>query len=324
MFLFKASDATLAPTLLIPAWRGSPKFTEHSYRSLAADGSSGELILFQNIGYTHAEWSYRDRSGQWSRNGQLEWPKGSGTDHSGFIRVCYPNVALRNRAVHFCGVSDIIEPNLAWRQFKRELTGKEWDYDFRRLFYTWTPDITSQPFAQWVEIASREQTCGWISPGDLHLSDSGDVHLVWSERAIDERLRARFFPDAKQSHTLNYARLRDGKVMRRQTLEQSTEEQPGIVGTEGRFQVTPEGKLLVVYYASGRGPEGQSVSENRLVEIRRDGTAGSPVRLPLERPFVSYFTATVRGGSAPSTTLDLLGQRQGQPNTISYARVQLR
>ena len=50
------------------------------------------------------------------------------------IRVCYPNVMLKDRAVYFCGVSDIIEPKKEWRKFKRELTGKEWDYDFRRLF----------------------------------------------------------------------------------------------------------------------------------------------------------------------------------------------
>ena len=49
-------------------------------------------------------------------------------------------VGARNRAVHFVGVSDVLEPNPAWRKFKRELTGQQWDYDFRRLFYTWTPD----------------------------------------------------------------------------------------------------------------------------------------------------------------------------------------
>ncbi|MBK7709753.1 MAG: hypothetical protein IPJ37_01390 [Bacteroidales bacterium] len=45
---------------LFPVWSGNPPFTEHSYRSFAADGKAGELILLQNIEYTHAEWSFLD------------------------------------------------------------------------------------------------------------------------------------------------------------------------------------------------------------------------------------------------------------------------
>ena len=119
-------------------------------------------------------------------------------------------------------MSDIVEPNEAWRTFKRELTGQPWDYDFRRLFYSWTQDVTREPFAAWVEIASRDKTCGWVSPGDLWLAPNGDAHLLWSERAIDERLRAKFFPEAKQSHTLNYAVVRACQVVHRRTLMEST------------------------------------------------------------------------------------------------------
>jgi len=35
--------------------------------------------------------------------------------------------AVRDRAVHFCGVSDIIEPYQRWREYKKELTGREWE-----------------------------------------------------------------------------------------------------------------------------------------------------------------------------------------------------
>src|SRR5262249_6683486 len=153
---FKAGEPTTMPRSLVPVWQDNPQFTEHSYRSFAADGSTRELILFQNIGYTHAEWTFRDRTGHWSAQGRLKWPWGAEYDKPEPIRVCYPNVALQNRAVYFCGVSDVVEPYKAWRDFKRQLTGKEWDYDFRRLFYTWTPDITSQPFHEWIEIASRD------------------------------------------------------------------------------------------------------------------------------------------------------------------------
>jgi hypothetical protein len=320
---FAAGEPHAPPVALTPEWQGAPRFTEHSYRSFAADGSAGELVLLQNIGYAHAEWAFRDHTGRWSARGQLAWPWGAEYDKPQPARICYPNVAVRGRAVFFCGVSDIVEPYAAWREFKRGLTGREWDYDFRRLFYTWTPDITQHPFGSWVEIASRDKTAGWITPGDLWLAPEGEVHLVWSERAIDERLRAKFFPGAKQSHALNYAVVREGRVVRRRTLVESTEERPGIIGSAGRFHVTPANRLFVVFYAAGIEANGRRVAENRIMEILAGGVAGAPVRLPLEKPFKSFFTTTVRGGSPPSDSLEMLGQRAGTGNTISYAKLQL-
>jgi hypothetical protein len=121
------------------------------------------------------------------------------------LRVCYPNVTVRGRAVHFCGISAIEEPYKTWREYKLKLTDQKWDYDIRRLFYTWTDDVTTGKFHPWVEIASRDKTCGWIDPGDLWLAPDGNVHVLWKERAIDERLRKEFFPGEKQSYTLRYA-----------------------------------------------------------------------------------------------------------------------
>src|SRR5207245_2652430 len=192
---FAAKDLRKAPQSLPPNWDGHPKFSEHSYRSFAADGPRRELVLFQNIDYTHVEWTFRDRAGNWAAKGKLSWPHGAEYPKPGPVRVCYPDVALKNRAVHFCGVSDIVEPYPEWRAYKKQLTGNEWDYDFRRLFYTWTPDITRDKFSGWIEIASRDKTCGWISPGDLWIGPDGAAHIIWTERAIDERLRPKFFPD---------------------------------------------------------------------------------------------------------------------------------
>ena len=320
---FAARDVGHVERTLLPTWSGNPKFTEHSYRSFAADGPSREMILLQNIGYTHAEWSFCDRDGRWSAQGRLPWPWGAEYARPEPIRTCYPNVALRNREVHFCGVSDIVEPNPAWRAFKKQLTGRDWDYDFRRLFYTWSPDITTGKFEPWVEIASREKTCGWISPGDLWAAPNGDVHLLWTERALDERLREKFFPGEKQSHALNYALLRKGAVVTRRTLlvaeEGKSNERPG----RGRFQVTPDQRLFVFFYVSGSDARGQPVSENRLLEIRPDGSARNSVAVPLKRPFTDFFTATVRAGSPPAKTLELLGTRQGANATISFARIRI-
>ncbi|UCG47512.1 MAG: hypothetical protein JSU94_18755 [Phycisphaerales bacterium] len=320
---FSAKDPSRPMRTLMPVWSGQPQFTEHSYRSFAADGANCELILFQNIGYTHAEWAFLDRKGRWSAQGRLKWPWGADYSKPQTIRVCYPNVALKNREVHFFGVSDIVEPNESWRAFKKQLTGRDWDYDFRRLFYTWSRDVTTGRFEPWAEIASRERTCGRIQAGDLWIDPDGRVHILWSERAIDERLRERFFPGERQRHSLHYGVIREGRVIFRRTLlaaeEGKSNERPG----RGRFHVTPDNRLFVFFYVSGADTEGRSVSENRLLEILPDGSAGESVRVPLERPFTSFMTVTVRAGSAPSRILDVLGPRQGAGRTISFARIRL-
>lgn len=94
----------------------------------------------------------------------------------------------------------------------------------------------------------------------------------------------------------------------------------GVQPGRGRFHVTPDGRILVLYYVSGTSAAGQRVSENRLVEIHGDGTLGEPVKVPLKRPMESFFTAGVRGGSAPSMIIDLLGE---SGNTLRYCRIKL-
>jgi len=323
IFQFKARHSKATPEKLIPEWQVATNFYEHSYRSFAADSAKRELILFQNVNYTHAEWTFRDRKGHWSAQGQLKWPWGAEYEKPGPVRVCYPDVAIYNRAVYFFGIGDIVEPVKAWQEFKQELTGIKWEFVFRRLFYTWTPDITKQSFAEWVEIASRERTAGWMMPGDLYVAPNKDVHLTWTESAIDVRLREKFFPDARQTNSLRYAIIRNGKVILRRTIEESTEDKPGIAGAWGRFQPTPNHRLFLFYYASGVGPDGKTVSENRVREILPGGEIGQAVRVPLRKPFALCFTATVRAGSPPSRTLELLGNHVGMTYTISYARVRL-
>jgi len=308
---------------LLPVWDGNPPFTEHSYRSLAADGASGELVLFQNIGDTHAEWSFLDSKGKWSAQGKLAWPWGANYEVPQPIRVCYPNVMMKNRAVYFCGVSDILEPKKVWRDYKREITGKEWDYDLRRLFFTWSEDITSGKFHPWVEIASREETCGWILPSDLWVAPDGSVHLLWTERVLDERMRKKFFPGVKQSYALNYAIVRDGKVEVRRTLALAEEGGSNAIPAEARFHVAPGNRLFVVYFIKGNNAAGQLVAENYLLELTLGGVPGTPVKLPLKQPFSSFFTATVRAGSTPSPILDLLGTLNGVNDVIHYAKVLL-
>jgi hypothetical protein len=96
-----------------------------------------------------------------------------------------------------------------------------------------------------------------------------------------------------------------------------------VIASAGRFHATPDGRLFVVYYASGTDAAGKAVSGNRLVEIRPGGTFGEHVPVPLKHPLGSFFTATVRAGSAPSKTLDLLGHPTGGQTTVAYARVRI-
>ena len=323
IFQFRAGSDGGDPVQLFPRWQGQPAFREHSYRSFAADGERGAFILFQNIGYAHAEWTYRNGDGEWAAAGKIEWPMGEDYDPPRPLRLCYPNVALKDGAVHFFGIGDIVEPNPAWRDFKTELTGRKWDYVFRRLYYSSSPDIETKPFGQWVEIASREPTAGFLWPCDLWLDTANRVHLLWTDQAIDTRLRERFFPEARQSNALNYAILEDGRIVAQKTLLKVEEGEPGLVAGRCRFHVTPDHRLFVVGYFSGAEEDGQPIAENRLIEIRSGGELGIPISLKLERPFNHFFTSTPRAGSKVSDYLDLLGTQSGLSQSISYARIRL-
>lgn len=322
---FSSDDTPISSTLLYPLWREKilPPFTEHSYRSFSADGGQGQLILFQNIGNDYAEWSFRNESGVWSAQGQLAWPRGSDYPER-TVRVAYPNVLLSNRAVHFAGVTDIVEPEDSWRTYKRELTGKTWDYVFRQLFYTWTPDVTKQGFANWIELANREKTAGRITLGDLWVSLDGNVHVVWEESVLDMRLRNHFFPQEKQRWELNYAVLNDGKVVSQKTLVAVDESETAPIPHLPRFHVTPSGRLFVFFYVNGTNQSGEKISENRIIEIEQEGGGVGPViRVPLNKPLSMYMTATSRAGTAPSKFIDLLGTESGDPSTIRYVRVRI-
>jgi hypothetical protein len=135
-------------------------------------------------------------------------------------------------------------------------------------------------------------------------------------------IRDRFFPDAKITTSLEYAVLRKGNVVSRRTLLKGGEgESPEIPGN-ARFHATGDGKLFVVYYCGGTTVAGDSVSENRILQILPE-TGEGPIRIPLEHPFTTFFTAAERGGSPPSKIVDLFGSGP-QPQTLRYARIRLR
>ena len=121
----------------------------------------------------------------------------------------------------------------------------------------------------------------------------------------------------------NYAILARGQVVHQQTLVLAEEGGANEIVGAARFHVAPSNRLFVIFHVSGTDPQGQSVSENRLLELNSNGTVGASVRVPLQSPLAAFFTATVRGGSPPSQVLDLLGLRAGLGNAICYARIRL-
>lgn len=320
---FAATDPQSPAQTLLPEWSQPHRFTEHSYRSFATDGVNGELVLFQNIGYTHSCWAFLDSEGQWT-TGKLLWlpredpakaPYGSTA-----TRVNYPCVALKDRAVHFLG-------NSAYDQWERmpdvgDLQRK-WGPRFRKLYYTWSDDLTRGSFADWIEIDNCFTTGGWLFSCDLHIAADGDVHMLWHENPIHLRLRDERFPDIERIWALKYAVVRRGQVILRRTLVSGGERGSPEIPGRGRFQVTPDGRLFVFYYVHGRDEAGEPVSQNRLIPLQPDGSHSPPITLAIQHPLTVFFTNTPRAGCQPSTTLDLLGVRAGTSQTISYARIRL-
>jgi len=216
-----------------------------------------------------------------------------------------------------------VEPYPEWREYKRELTGREWDYDFRRLFFTWSDDITTGEFHDWIEVSSRDKTCGWIFPCDLWVAPDGAVHLLWTERGLDERLREKFFPEEKQSDALMYAVLRDGEVAQKRPILIAEEGGASDRPQSGRFHMTADGRLFVFFSVRAHRGEEKSRLENRLIEVGQDGDLGEPVTVGLERPFSRFYTATWRNGCEPSDVMDIYGVASGGGDVLRYARIRL-
>jgi hypothetical protein len=302
-----------APTKIPPNWPGDPTFTDHSYRGIAADGASGEVILLNIDARTSAQhWAFKGAEGGFTRHGSIEFP----------IRAAYPQVALRDRAAHVLAVGDIVEPNEAWRAFKREKTGSSWDYVFRRLFHARNPDAARAEFEPPTEVDSVEATGGHITNLDLWIDAAGDAHLLYLKSTGKSPLRDRFFPGEAIVTTLEYATVQGGRTIHHEPL---------VVGGEahaetplyGRFHATADGTLHAVY--SVRASDGGAARlEDRLVRLSPTRDA-SPTRLDLKAPFHTFFTATERGGTAASDVLDLIGPGGGgDPTEIRYARIRLR
>jgi len=297
---------------LRPPWPKGTTFTDHSYRGIAADGARGEILLLNIDAKTSQQhWAFYDSKGYGSRTGAVSFP----------VRSCYPQAALKNRSAHILAIGDIVEPVEEWRRFKKEKTGSEWDYVFRRLFYTWTPDIASRDFSAPLEIDSVDQTGGHIINLDLWVDAKGNAHILYLKQKTSPVLREKYFPDIPLRSSLEYCVVQNGKVIRRTTLVEGGEGLAGEVPRYARFHTLGPGRLLVIYSCTLTRPGTETVWENRWRPLLpRKGKTGV---LALQYPFTTFFTAAERGGSAPSKVLDLFGTGVDS-STLRYARIRFR
>ncbi len=326
VFRFATDDPAAPPRRESLSWSGAPAFTEHSYRTVTADRDHNEVLYMQNVGYDVAHMAFLDRREGWRGAGTLQWPWGAAYPEPQWLRLCYPNVILRDRAAHFFGVGDIVEPVAEWRQAKFELTGRDWDYVFRRLFYAYTPDIRTTPFTPWVDIADLDATAGALRNGDIYLDEARRAHLVWSATSVDARLRDRFFPGQLIVHSLEYAVVDQGRVVDRRTLARIDADEDGWRPQLGRFHVLEDGTLLVVAtFAPQPDAPGSPRVTYRVAALSE--AASQPLEwsdIRFAQPMAGTFlTATVRGGSAPSPWIDLVGMRPDAAHTVGYARVRV-
>lgn len=118
---FNIKNLKKEPLEILPEWQGNPDFNHHSYRSFAADGPNSSFILLQHNMTSRPSWGYYSE-GEWKNAGMLDWPWGADYEKPQPIRICYPSVQLKDRQVHFFGVSDIVEPVSAWKEYKFKLT----------------------------------------------------------------------------------------------------------------------------------------------------------------------------------------------------------
>lgn len=324
VFRYDTADMESEHRRELPAWEGAPAFTEHSYRTVVGDGPANEVLYMQNVGYDVAHMSLLTSEGEWVGVGQLKWPWGGEYPEPQWLRLCYPNVIMRDRAVHFFGVGDIVEPMAEWKEEKHRITGRDWDYVFRRLFYATTPDVSQQPFGEWVEIANFDSTAGATRNCDIWVGPDSAAHLLWTQTNTDARLRDRFFPDERITNSLEYAVIRNGQVVSQETLISLEEGQDGLSPNGARFHVLPDGRLLVLVQGTRQSGDAGTVVEYSLADLGREAGGTEWVDVPFEQPLAGTFlTSTVRGGSAPSQFIDLVGVSSGETNQLRYARVRV-
>jgi hypothetical protein len=219
-------------------------------------------------------------------------------------------------------IGDIVEPVAEWRKLKYEKLKRDWDYVFRRLFYTYTDNIRSTGFSDPIEIDTVEATCGHISNLDLYVDTTGAAHLLYLKRPHQfEFIRDKYFPDEAMTAYLEHVIVKDGKVLSRRTLAERPGGPTDFESSFGRFHISGVGELYII--AAGTSIEkGQRTYGNFLGRVPAGKNKPKFERIELKHPFGNFFTNTPRGGSKPSDVIDIFGIANDNPN-LRYARIRI-
>jgi len=318
---FSASEPQAKPNSILPEWGGSRRFTEHSYRSMAADPARRETLVVNVEGDVFV-WCLADGGGKTISQGEIRFPK----------RACYQQWTLRNRAAYVLAVGDIQEPNRQWRAYKKEVTGEDWDYDFRDLYFSWTPAIGEKPFSPPLTVATRDETAGHIRNCDLRVDETGMAHVLYRVQNIWHGfMRDRYWPGKPLDIALEYCQIEKGQVVLRQNLLHSQEKAPfqtqsfswdGPSPIHAMFHVTPDGAVLAFYSVNVKKEDGSEAVENYVRRVHPEMEPAAK-KLSMKHPLSMFFTASPRMGNEPSWTMDLLGETPEKPNTLCYAQIRI-
>ncbi|HPO15972.1 MAG TPA: hypothetical protein PLI09_21220 [Candidatus Hydrogenedentes bacterium] len=302
---FVFPDGSHERSELRPVWTDQPYYTDHSYRGFAADTGRHQLLMLNIDAKTSIQHAcLLSSDGETLATGSIKFP----------IRACYPQVQLSKGAAYVLAIGDIVEPVKAWREYKFEQTQRSWDYVFRILYFTGTPNLFKQNFAEPMEIANVDATGGYISNKDLWVSPRGEAYILYTECEVASALlRDKFFPGKSIINSLNLAVVKQGKIVERRRLISGTEKSaPG----EARFHLTPDGTLWAVIFMSGE------TGGNSLLRINPPDPENRLIPIPLKTPMSGYCLASVRAGNIPSYTIDMLGCLSG--NVMAYAEIAMR
>lgn len=293
--------------VFFPNWDKKYPFTEHSYRGIGTDLKNDLILVFNINGYKGYAWTLLNAQGSTVSSGHIPFP----------TRGAYPQVASRDSFAAVLCVSDIYEPNLSWREFKFRTTQRAWDYTFRQLFFSYTDNVLSRSFSPVLTIASNDETCGHIRNMDMWIGDDNTVHILYIDRNIWQTLiRDRFFSGTPIVVRLNYCQIRDGNVVLRRTLLETTEgsadaKENRFVGYEqpmpncARFHSTDGHNLYVILHTSSYFEEGLFVTQVH------PKVSDHLHKIDCEYPLQSFVIANMRNGTEPSNRIDLLGTYPG-------------
>lgn len=298
------------PRIIIPKWNKEYPFNAHSYRAGTIDSSTGDYFLmnlYNNCNEKQA-WSLLDNMHHTIRTGKIRYP----------LRSCYQSMALRDNAVHILSVSDIVEPVQEWKDYKYQVTGRSWDYDFRTIYYAYSDDIRSSDFLEPIVIDSSEETCGKAFGLDIFVDEAGRAHLLYTMRNIwHSFMRDKFFPDLPLLSAIKYCIVEKGSVIFRRTIDETSilkDEQDSSDYT-GFFYETESGAPGVVFRRCNSGDEERANGWYLANNIHDESMS---VQLLPGVEITDGFNGKRRNGSDLSGSIDIYGITKDE---IRYVRI---